>query len=197
MNEQGQASQTLLNAEFYESLKSRAWRAPILCPPLYDLFKPRSVIEAGCGCGDLLDWFREKGCDIRGIEISDNCRDSLMFPPLYLSVQDLTLGVPPVFGDLLICFLVGEYIPPDKDAIFVRNLTKLSRQIVFASTTVNAWGGRIVNCKPNIEWERQFYDNGYKRCTFAAEWIKAQWKKYGDKPMIKMVRDNLLVMVKK
>jgi len=194
MSEQSQKTQAVLNREFYESLKSRAWRAPILCPPLYDLFKPHTVIDAGCGCGDLLNWFREKGCDVRGIEISNECRDVLFFPPLYLVVNDLTETAPHVYGDLLICFLVGEYIPPEKDPIFVRNLTKLSRRIAFASTTVNAWGGRIVNCKPNIEWEKQFRNHGYVNNSFAQRWLRHKWEYCREKPMIKMIYENLLVM---
>ena len=45
--------------------------ATVMAASMIDAFKPRTIVDVGCGTGALLEAFRQMGCDVFGLEYSD------------------------------------------------------------------------------------------------------------------------------
>src|SRR3954467_8954749 len=77
-----------------------------------ELFRPRSVLDVGCGTGISLDYFLSKGVTVRGIEGSELAISKARNPQL-ISIADLNraIDVQEKF-DLVWCFEVAEHIHP-------------------------------------------------------------------------------------
>lgn len=64
---------------------------------LYEYFKPKSVVDFGCAIGNILYSFKERGCDICGIEGSTKSRKMMdeKFPGVskYVKIKDISLPI--------------------------------------------------------------------------------------------------------
>lgn len=174
--------------EFFASLESRSWRAGILCPPIYKHLRPYSVIDVGCGTGDMLKWFEEKGLDVTGIESNANCP----LPGVIIADLRYPLNLERKY-DLAICVCTAEHIEPQFDETFIHNLTLLSDRVLFAASPVNYWPHRICNCKPIDDWLALFAQQGFIISPRSTTRIQAD---LADQPhnVIRMVADNLVVL---
>jgi 2-polyprenyl-3-methyl-5-hydroxy-6-metoxy-1,4-benzoquinol methylase len=180
--------------EFFESLKSRSWRAGILCPPIYKYLRPYSIIDVGCGTGDMLHWFMEKGLDVTGIESNENCFRDMMVPHVIIADMRYPLNLEKKY-DLAICVCMAEHVESQFDQTFIHNLTLLSDRILFASTPVNYWPHRICNCKPVDEWLALFAQQGFVLSPRSTTAIQGELTEHNHN-IIRMVADNLVVLRK-
>ena len=92
-----------------------------------EIFNPKTVIDLGCGCGDLTHVFLNNGVDAYGLEGTENCIPELMFPAARLTVHDLREPIKsPRKYDLLTCLEVAEHIDSERVDQFIRNLASFS-----------------------------------------------------------------------
>lgn len=180
---------------FFDSLKSRAWRAEVLCPPIMQRLRPLSVVDVGCGTGDLLRWFKDRGLRILGIESNDACHPSLLIPPSDVHLADLRFPflLEDKF-DLAICVCVGEHIEPACEDTFIWNMVNLSNRILFAASPLCVSPYRHHNCKTVDSWIASFAQHGFVPAPHATIAIQEDLAPYRHRPIIKMVSDNLVVL---
>jgi SAM-dependent methyltransferase len=134
---------------------------------LYDLVRPRSVVDVGCGPGLMLARFAEKGVDVRGIEGSRAAiRRSRVGERI--TRANLERGVPPLGRfDLCLCIEVAEHLPERTARKLVTGLTSLSDTVVFTAATPGQGGRHHVNEQPHSYWRALFVGVGFVDSSLA------------------------------
>ena len=142
---------------WFRSRKSLNWRIPLVCNIIIDTFNPTSVIDFGCGNGDLLSGFAQNNIKILGIEGTENAYFQSMIPRENLYIFDIS--EPLVFKekyDLCLCLEVAEHIPADKAMVLITNLTRASDRILFSAAPPGQGGIGHINCQSQKYWIDRF-----------------------------------------
>jgi SAM-dependent methyltransferase len=128
---------------------------------LYELLKPSSVVDVGCGRGLILARFAEKGVRVRGIEGSRHAIARSQVGDRIVRAN-LERGVP-LLGrfDLCVCIEVAEHLPERSARRLVEGLAALSDRVVFTAATPGQGGRHHVNEQPNSYWRSRFEEVGY------------------------------------
>lgn len=134
--------------------------AEALVPALYEIVRPLSVIDVGCGEGWWADTFaRMYGCSVIGVDGPDT--SSILgdrFVP-----HDLTTPLPD-FGrtfDLAVCLEVAEHLPPQRADSFVADLCQSAPIIAFSAAIPGQGGTGHLNEQWPGYWAERFRANGY------------------------------------
>jgi hypothetical protein len=179
------------NREFYEGLnRNNGQSAMYLAEYLSKRLNFSSVIDIGCGNGDLLNSFLNLGIKtLKGIEGNGNfLNHSDQFD---ISIENLESQIHfQKKYDVAICLEVAEHI----DAIFADNListlTNASDLVIFSAAVPGQGGTLHVNEQPPNYWALKFLTQGYTLFMDPREEI---WKHQGIAPYY---RQNILVYKK-
>jgi SAM-dependent methyltransferase len=135
----------------------------IIVPYIVEKFKPRSVIDVGCGIGTFLHVFKKQGVeDILGVDgkwvnksqlyiDQGEFREANLEEPIRL---DRTF-------DLAICLEVAEHLAPSAADTIIDSLTSLSSTIIFSAATWKQGGQNHLNEQPFSYWKEKFENRGY------------------------------------
>ena len=177
---------------FFKRRDSLSWRAPGICGPVIDIFKPESVIDVGCAIGDLVDYLIAAGVDAYGLEGTENVVPWLKIPPERLYIFDLRtqFDLQRKF-DLAMCFEVLEHIEPEYADTLLANLTEMSDRLLISAAPPGQGGHYHVNCQPMAYWDEKFDDLGYRPDTGIEETIRKRIAPWKHKPGIKAIHQNL------
>lgn len=179
--------------KFFARRKSLAWRIPIVCDAIIDVLKPKSVIDVGCGNGDLVHGFHERNIIAFGIEGTDNVFCGNMSGNIF--VRDLRkVNVLRDFRqfDLAICFEVAEHIEPEYTDVFLANLCHLSSRILFSAAGPGQGGIHHHNCQDKNYWMLKFNEKDYYPDYKVVYALQEKWEKWANKKGIKAYYQNLL-----
>ncbi|MFH1115728.1 MAG: methyltransferase domain-containing protein [Pseudomonadota bacterium] len=133
---------------FYSHHMDRSYRsASLLLPVLFDYYRPKSVVDIGCGIGTWLKAFQDLGVgDFEGLDGDYVDRNLLLVEPNRIRQVDLALPFSHVRRfDLAVCLEVAEHIPSDRASGFVKDLTALSDVILFSAALPYQGGTGHVN----------------------------------------------------
>lgn len=146
---------------FYDLSRAGAIRsADVIVPVVYDLIKPKSVIDIGCGEGHWAHRFQEFGCKVMGVD-----GDYVANSPLGENFVARDISVPftlPITADLVVCLEVAEHLSEERATPFVSDLVKLAPTILFSAAVLNQPGVHHVNCQKLSYWQRLFANHGYQ-----------------------------------
>lgn len=182
---------------FYESLRARGWRTQIVGEALMSVFQPKSVVDVGCGSGELVQFFEHSGIRSFGIEGTSNALEVIPSSRSGIFIMDLRLKQElNLFFDLALCFNVAEHIDPEYDGVFVENLTRMGRGIAFAATFGPIVSNHAFNMRPLREWEEKFNSFGFFTNVERVEKFKRAIGGWRKKPVIKFIVDNFLYLEK-
>jgi predicted TPR repeat methyltransferase len=142
---------------------------------LTEQFHPRTVLDAGCATGYLVEAFRDLGVEAEGVDASEwaigHCRIGAVG-----HVRCRSLAAP-LFGhfDLLTCIEVLEHMPESEAREAVGHLCHASDNIIFSSSPSDFAEPTHVNVQPQSYWERAFAGHGFSRDPdfdggFIVEW---------------------------
>ena len=124
---------------------------------------PRTVLDAGCATGMLVEALRERGVDARGIDLStwaiEQIPDALR---PYCRVGSITEELDGDY-DLITCVEVMEHLPPTLTAAAIANLTRHADAISFCSTPDDFDEPSHLNVEPAAYWARDFFRHGFVR----------------------------------
>ena len=193
--------------KFFAQRKSLSWRVPIVCDAIIDVLKPKSVIDVGCGNGDLLRGFHDKGIKILGIEGTKNYSANTMLPLIevdeYVSLYPICIhdfrkkGFVCGKFDLAICFEVAEHIELEYTDIFLDNLCSLSDRILFSAAGPGQGGIHHHNCQHKVYWINKINAKGYI-CNFKIiTKLQERWYPWQNKKGIKAYYQNLMYFERK
>lgn len=138
----------------------------LIVPELIKLFKPKSVVDFGCGLGTFLYCFKEEGVnDVLGLDGAWANKDLLY---KYLDPSEFKecnlenkITLDRKF-DLAISLEVAEHLSEKSADTFVQNLISAGKTIVFGASIPFQEGQNHINEQWLDYWEQKFMDNGYK-----------------------------------
>lgn len=134
-----------------------------------EFFRPGSVVDVGCGTGNLVWGFRRSGVEARGIELSpDAIRQSAKEVRPFLQLGDvLDTGLPDESFDLVTCIDVLEHIPPPDSDQAIGELHRIARRHVLLHVCLWSEGNASrdpthVNLRSRRYWTGKLRRRGYE-----------------------------------
>jgi SAM-dependent methyltransferase len=156
-------------------------------PYVVERYKPKSVVDIGCGNGVWLQEMTNLGVtDIIGV---DEPQQRLAIDPSLFTTADFTRRFPPfprVF-DLALCLEVGEHLPETLAESFVDYLATLSRTIIFSAAIPGQAGHLHINCQWQGYWIEKFRRRSYR----ASAWLREEI--WNDSRIAYFYRQNIVV----
>lgn len=129
----------------------------IVAETVYTFYRPKKVIDFGCGCGIYLREFERLGAEVFGIDGSPAAERNLAISPKRFLLADLTKSVSlPEHYDCAICFEVAEHIPTGASETLVDNVTRGSDLVVFSSAHKGQGGHDHINEQNPEFWAALF-----------------------------------------
>ena len=134
--------------------------------------RPRTVLDAGCALGLLVECLRTRGVDAEGVDISSwaiaNAHESIRrFCSRFSLTEPLT-----AYYELIICIEVLEHLTPADGDLAVANLCSHTDDILFSSSPYDQREPTHVNVQPPEYWAEVFARHGfYRDTTFDATFI--------------------------
>jgi SAM-dependent methyltransferase len=137
--------------------------ARVILPILFELLSFHSVVDVGCGIGNWLSVFVEKGIsDVVGVDGSYVDRQMLQIESRCFVEHDLTL---PLKLDrrfeLAMCMEVAEHLPEASADTLVESLVGLSDQVLFSAAIPGQLGTGHINPQWQSYWIGKFKKHGY------------------------------------
>lgn len=124
-------------------------------------YAPRTVLDAGCAIGFLVEALRDRGVDARGFDISDYAISQVpeQLKP-YCTLGSVTDEIEGTY-DLITCIEVLEHLPPADAERALDNLSRRTDRILFSSSPDDDREPTHVNLKPLEAWVGAFAGRGF------------------------------------
>jgi hypothetical protein len=183
-------SSAIYSTEFYLAQKSGSQRsAEIILPIVFDLIKPASVVDIGCGVGTWLSASKQLGSSrILGFE-GDWVKNSA---PLVNEIEIKDLETEITSNErfsLALCMEVAEHLSESRSSSFVRDLTRLSDVVLFSAAVPGQGGTNHLNEQWQSYWAERFASHGYRPYDVIRP------KLWGDQRVEYCYRQNALLYV--
>lgn len=155
---------------FYEGHKKGSYESAIIVLSIIDkLFKPKSMIDIGCGIGLWLKVAKENFNinDLNGVEGNYINNNSFEFDLQKLIRHDLKkeLNLNRQY-DIAISMEVAEHIPKENADEFIKTLTNHSKIILFSAALIGQEGTYHINEQLPEYWAEKFNKFGYEPIDF-------------------------------
>jgi len=177
--------QDIYDREFY--VHRQAWdldrSAAAIAESLVRLFSPKTVLDAGCGSGELV-FHLQKWVYVLGLEVSDAALDICRQKGLNVRKFDLGrdfLSAEEIF-DLAVSLEVAEHLPPWQAKHYVRVLTTAAPIVVISAAPPGQGGEGHLNEQPPEYWISLFESAGFRFSAEDTESLRATWAQAGVKP---------------
>ena len=182
------------DAKFYKSIDDGSISsAERIIPVLLKLFRPKSVIDVGCGMGSWLNVAKKNGIKkVVGIDGDYIDKSLLHINENEFIVKDLRKEI--VINesfDLALCLEVGEHIPKKDAHILVKSLSNLSSIILFSAALPGQGGNNHINEQWPEFWESLFLKFNFLKIDIIRKEI------YKDDKIEWWYRQNVVLFVKK
>jgi SAM-dependent methyltransferase len=129
---------------FFSKRKHIAWRAKPVCDQIIAQFNPKSVIDVGCGIGEFLEEFKDRGIKITGTENTREVYPYLMIPLEDLIIMDITATPPSCSNfDIALCFMVIGRLPENTWDHCAEFLAACSDTIITVVENEWLWGTKM------------------------------------------------------
>lgn len=146
-------------------------------------FSPKTVMDAGCAIGLLVEQLAKRGIKAQGVDISEyaireakaagcDCYQGSLVDPF------------PATYDFIVCIETLEHMPEDEARTAVRNMCAASDSILFSSTSDDFEEPSHVNVQPQAYWIDLFRENGFRHeegynAGYICPWAKLFWRQSG------------------
>ena len=191
---------TEYNIDFYKKMSNGAEAsANIILPVIFDLIRPASVLDLGCGVGCWLKVAKSLGA-IKVIGFDGeyvNSKQLQILPTEFVSV-DLSIGMPKIISvDLAICMEVAEHLSTEVADSIVDFLCKSSDIVLFGAAIPGQGGAHHVNEQWQSYWAQKFGNKGYLHSTKLRDYFwnderVAIWYKQNSLIFINELRTDLV-----
>lgn len=130
-------------------------------------FNPKTVLDAGCASGYLVEALRELGVEAYGVDISEyainSAREDIRD---FMHAQSITDDLPKAFPkryDLVVTIEVLEHMYPEDGKKAIEKLCSYSDIIIFTSTPYDLDNKTHVNVQQREYWVELFARNSFYR----------------------------------
>lgn len=148
-------------------------------------FRPRRLIDVGCGPGHLAAEFLRRGVEVLGVDVTDAARDACRVKGVPCESFDLTVPeaeLPGVPYDVAVCCEVAEHLEERHAVRFVEHLCAASRVVYLTAAEPDAGLGPglfHVNEQPHAYWIRLFEERGHAFDRSATEEAREVLRAWG------------------
>jgi hypothetical protein len=153
---------------------------------------PRTVLDAGCAMGFLVEGLRERGVEAFGIDVSDYALQQVR-ADLQPFCQRASVVDPLVRRyDLIVCIEVLEHLAAQESARAVENLCAHADDILFSSTPSDFKEATHFNVQPSEYWAELFArENFFRDVDFDASFVNPWAVRFRRvrEPLPRIVRD--------
>ena len=150
---------------------------------IIEQFEPKTVLDAGCAWGFLVEAFRKHGVEAFGVDISEYAIQNV-HPDIkpYCWLGSITEPFPGKY-DLITCIEVLEHMPMSEAEKAIENFCAHTNEIVFSSTPFDYKEVTHINVHDPEYWAEQFARHGFYRdmeadlsniTAWAARFVKAK-----------------------
>jgi SAM-dependent methyltransferase len=157
--------------------------ADVIVPLVLDHYRPRSVIDVGCGEGWFGKAFADRGCRVLGVDGA-----YVQDPVIDFREADLAHSLPELGSfDLVVCLEVAEHLDSDRGPSFIEELCQLAPVVLFSAAIPGQGGMDHRNERWPGYWAELFSRSEYV-CSGAL-----RWKIWEDDRVGCWYRQNLLI----
>jgi 2-polyprenyl-3-methyl-5-hydroxy-6-metoxy-1,4-benzoquinol methylase len=130
---------------------------------IIEQFEPKTVLDAGCAWGFLVEAFRNRGVEAFGVDISEYAIQKV-HPDIkpYCWSGSITEPFPKKY-DMITCIEVLEHMPLLEAEKAIENLCAHANEIIFSSTPFDYNEVTHVNVHDPEYWAEQFARHGFYR----------------------------------
>lgn len=179
--------------ELHDKYKARTiTSAEVVLPIVFDLVRPKSVVDIGCGHGIWLNVCKQLGATgLLGVDGSYINPEQMLIPRDCFLPMDLNQpGNIERRFDLAMSVEVAEHLRPESSSAFVGLLTSLSDRILFSAAIPGQPGDAHINARWPAFWIGEFEKRGFVALDFIRPKI------WHDEKVMLCYRQNLLFFVK-
>jgi SAM-dependent methyltransferase len=155
---------TLYDKSFYdEQVHGSAASAASFLGYLFRFYRPKSVLDVGCGRGTWLKVCAELGShDLYGMDGPWNSQDMMLDKRIKFSAVDLNAPfTAPHKVDLAMSLEVAEHLKPESAQSLVRSLSSVSDVVLFSAAFSGQGGVNHINERYHSYWGELFSSNGF------------------------------------
>jgi cyclopropane fatty-acyl-phospholipid synthase-like methyltransferase len=176
---------------FYAELgPSAKTSAEVMARSLIAEFRPKTLVEFGCGAGALLAEFKTGGVDVLGLEYSDAGLRLCKERQLNVRKFDLTRDSIADRFEIAASIEVAEHLPAAFADRLVQVVSGAAPLVVFTAATPGQGGNEHVNEQPHEYWIEKFRNRDMEFDEAVSERIRADWK---TKDVIWWFHQNLMI----
>jgi methyltransferase family protein len=139
------------------------------------MIAPRTVLDAGCAMGFLVEGLRQRGVEAWGLDVSEYAIDRVI-PDIrpYCSVGSVTLPLNRKY-DLIVCIEVLEHLTAREGVQAIENFCDHSEDVLFSSTPLDYKEATHFNVQPPEYWAELFAHQRFFRdvdfdASFITDW---------------------------
>ena len=162
------------------------------------IFSPKSVVDVGCGRGQLLSALKKRGVICHGLEYSSAALNICRQNGLDVTKFDLERDVltKDFRADVVISTEVGEHLPERCADRFVGILCAIADNVVMtAAEPARTWEDIAaahdhVNEQPKEYWIAKFVDKGFKYDEYTSIQLRTEWK---ERQVLRFFVERLMV----
>ncbi len=155
----------LYNDEFYKSnIAGMSESAKIVLKFLFNIIRPNSVIDVGCGKGAWLAVAESYGAKkLKGLDGSWIDKKTLLGEAIDFTAVNFEKDLPELDSkyDLCISLEVAEHISKNNAERFIEYLCSASDCVLFGAAIKKQGGTNHINEQPQTYWIEIFKSNGY------------------------------------
>lgn len=172
------------HAGYYETnVSPRAEQsAEVIAETIVELFNPESVVDVGCGTGELLNHFKARSLRVSGLDRSSAALEGAIAKDIPVKRWDLEQKpkLDKLIGaDVVICMEVAEHVSEDAADDLLRLLAHLSDNIVFTAAYPGQGGNGHINEQPKEYWIEKFRKYGRHYDSLSTEYLQKVWRQSG------------------
>ncbi|MEK9657148.1 MAG: class I SAM-dependent methyltransferase [bacterium] len=153
----------------------------------------RSVLDIGCGTGVWLKNWEKRGVkEVVGIDNARALNDTLMIDPDAYVTHDLSKEI--VLNkqfDLVQSLEVAEHLPLESAAIFIQNIIRHGKVVLFSAAVPGQGGTHHINEQPLSYWFELFQKHNFEAYDCIRPYI------INDKRVEYYYRNNILLYIHK
>ena len=133
---------------------------------------PKTMLDAGCAIGLLVEAMRQRGVDATGIDLSSYAIGRVDEPTRPYCVQGSIADEFPRRYDLIVTIEVLEHMPARTAEAAIANLCRHTDDVVFSSSPLDYKEPTHINVHPPEYWAEAFARHGfYRDVDFDASYI--------------------------
>ena len=181
------------NTYIHDEIIHNSGAAEQVLPVLFSIFKPKSIIDVGCGLGNWIEVAKKMGIEeVVGVDGSYVNRTLLKIDDKEFVESDLTK--PFDLGrkfDLAICLEVAEHLPDYSAEGLVKSITNHTDVVMFSAAIPGQGGQNHINEQWPTYWQELFQKYDYDMIDFFRPKI------WNNTKIERWYRQNMFLVVKK